>query len=74
MFLKNVLAENVAMKNKNFLNYLLILLLFVLVSNLVGMVPFALTVTSYISVSFFFSLATFIGLNIIGCIYNGASI
>jgi ATP synthase subunit 6 len=74
MFLKNILAENVAMKNKNFLNYLLILLLFVLVSNLVGMIPFALTVTSYISVSLFFSLATFIGLNIIGCIYNGASI
>jgi F0F1-type ATP synthase membrane subunit a len=74
MFLKNILVENVTMKNKNFLNYLLILFLFVLVSNLVGMVPFALTVTSYISVSFFFSLATFIGLNLIGTIYNGASI
>jgi ATP synthase subunit 6 len=74
MFLKNILSENVTMKNKNFLNYLLILFLFVLVSNLVGMIPYALTVTSYILVSFFFSLSTFIGLNIIGVIYNGAGI
>jgi F-type H+-transporting ATPase subunit a len=74
MFLKNILMENAIMKNKNFIIYLLMLLLFISVSNLVGMVPYALTVTSYISVSFFLSLVTFLALNITGYFYNGASV
>jgi F0F1-type ATP synthase membrane subunit a len=60
-------------KNKNFTGYLLIVLLFIFVSNLVGMIPYALTVTSYISVSFFFSLLTFLGLNFVGYMTNGPS-
>jgi F-type H+-transporting ATPase subunit a len=48
--------------------------LFVFISNLVGMVPFSLTVTSYFLVSFYFALATFIALNIIGFVYNGSGI
>jgi len=74
VFLKNIVHENINMKNKNFLTYLLLLFLFILISNLVCMIPFALTVTSYLIVSFFFSLVTFLGLNWIGMLYNGASI
>jgi len=62
------------MKNKNFLIYLFLIFIFILVSNLSGMIPYSLTVTSYLIVSFFFSLATFIGLNLVGIIYNGVTI
>jgi ATP synthase subunit 6 len=74
IFIKNIVHENINMKNKNFLTYLLLLFFFILISNLVGMIPYALTVTSYLIVSFFFSLVTFLGLNWIGILYNGASI
>ena len=38
------------------------------------MIPYALTVTSYIVLSFFLSLSAFIGLNLVGLILNGTTI
>ena len=43
-------------------------------SNLFGMIPFSATITSFLIISFFFSLTTFISLNIIGVIYNKGGI
>lgn len=74
IFLKNIINENINSKNKNFLIYLSILFLFILISNLSGMIPYSITITSFLIASFFFSLTTFIGLNIIGTIYNKGGI
>jgi hypothetical protein len=35
-----------------------------------GMIPYSITLTSFLIASFFFSLTIFIGLNIIGVFYN----
>jgi ATP synthase subunit 6 len=72
--LKNIVNENINLKNKNFLIYLIIIFLFILISNLSGMLPYSITLTSFLIVSFFFSLTTFIGLNIIGTVYNKGGI
>ena len=74
IFLKNIINENINSKSKNFLIYLSILFLFILISNLSGMIPYSITITSFLIASFFFSLTTFIGLNIIGTIYNKGGI
>ena len=73
-FCKGILHENVNMKHNHFLSFILIVYLFILVSNMCGMVPFSLTVTSYLIVAFFYSMSTFIALNIMGIIHNRAGI
>jgi F0F1-type ATP synthase membrane subunit a len=35
------------------------------------MIPFSLTITSYILITLIFSLTTFVGINILGYLYNG---
>jgi len=44
--------------------------LFLCVSNLLGMLPYSMTVTSHLILTLFFSLAFFIGSNVIGICYN----
>jgi F-type H+-transporting ATPase subunit a len=68
--LNSILGENVNLKNKNFSVYLIIIFLIILMSNLLGMIPLSITTTSFLIVSFFFSWASFIGLNIVGLFYN----
>jgi F0F1-type ATP synthase membrane subunit a len=69
-FLNNIIKENINSKNKNFSAYLIIIFLFTLISNLSCMIPYSITITSFLISSFFFSLTIFIGLNIIGTFYN----
>jgi F0F1-type ATP synthase membrane subunit a len=69
-FLNNIIKENINSKNKNFTVYLIIIFLFTLISNLSGMIPYSITITSFLISSFCFSLTIFIGLNIIGTFYN----
>jgi F0F1-type ATP synthase membrane subunit a len=68
--LNNIIQENINMKNKNFVAYLIMIYLFILISNLTGMVPYSITITSLLIVSFFFSVTIFIGLNILGTFFN----
>jgi ATP synthase subunit 6 len=72
--LNDIITDNIVSKNKNFSVYLLITYLFILISNLLGMIPFSITTTSFIIISFFFSLTTFAGLNTIGMFYNKGGI
>lgn len=44
--------------------------LFILVSNLVGVMPFGFTITSHLILTIFFSLSLFIGHNIVGVFWN----
>ena len=68
-FIEGLVKENVASKNKIFqvfTPYIFCIFLFILASNYVGMVPYSFTITSSLAVTFSMSLATFIGINIIG--------
>lgn len=70
-FIKNILKNNLNIKTHILLPFLFFNFLFILFSNLIGMVPYSFTVTSHFTVTFFLSLSFFVGLNIIGVLYNG---
>lgn len=72
--LKGIVKDNIFSKKKNCTVYLLVTYLFILIANLLGMIPFSITITSFVIISFFFSLTMFIGLNIIGTFYNKSGI
>lgn len=70
-FIKNILKSNLLIKIQIFLPFLFFNFLFILISNLLGMIPYSFTATSHFSVTFFLSLTFFIGINIIGSLFNG---
>jgi ATP synthase subunit 6 len=68
--LNSVLKSNMFFQKQIFLGYLIILFSFILVSNVFGMIPYNVTVSSYFVLSFFFSAITFIGVTLVGIRYN----
>lgn len=70
-FVYNLVYENVGDKGNKYFPFMLTLFLFILVCNLLGMIPYSFTVTSHIIVTFFLSLSIFIGITIIGFIHHG---
>jgi ATP synthase subunit 6 len=62
----NLLFDNVGLKGQPYFPFLFVLFLFVLQSNLIGLIPYSFTVTSHIIVTFSLALIVFIGVNIIG--------
>ena len=64
--LNNILKSNMLFKKQIFLGYLISLFGFILMSNIFGMVPYNVTVSSYFVLSFFFSLITFISVTLVG--------
>lgn len=71
-FIYNLVADKINMKKKNFLIWFVLLFCSILLANLFGMLPYAYTTSSYIALTFFYSIQTFISLNIIGYRCNGA--
>lgn len=57
---------NIGKKGKFFLPLIFVLFLFLLLCNLIGMVPYSFTITSHLIVTFTLSLTLFLGFNIIG--------
>nr|YP_009118106.1 ATP synthase F0 subunit a [Malawimonas californiana]AJF22861.1 ATP synthase F0 subunit a [Malawimonas californiana] len=70
-FVYNLLYENVGEKGNRYFPFMITLFLFILVCNLLGMIPYSFTVTSHIIVTFFLSLSIFIGITIIGFVHHG---
>ena len=65
-FVRSVIQDNVQTVHLTFFPWFLILFFLILFFNLFGMVPFTFTVTSSLITTFFYALAFFISLNIIG--------
>lgn len=65
-FSKKLFEENIVISKNIFFYFLMSLFSFILFSNLVGMIPYSVTVTSYIVVTFFFSATGFIASTLIG--------
>nr|QUJ09441.1 ATP synthase F0 subunit 6 [Neorhodomela munita] len=66
-----IVQENLNAKGEIYFPFIFTLHLFLLFSNLVGMVPYSFTITSHIALTFSLSLAIFIGINIIGLKTHG---
>lgn len=60
-----IVSEILSKKNEKYLPFLIILFHFILLSNIIGLIPYAFTSTSHVFVTFFISFSVFIGINII---------
>jgi ATP synthase subunit 6 len=65
-FISNLIKENLNSKAVAFFPIMYLTFLFILVANLVGMIPYSFTVTSSAAVSFFFSITFFVGVTLVG--------
>ncbi|RLN96714.1 hypothetical protein BBJ28_00006888 [Nothophytophthora sp. Chile5] len=57
---------NIGKEGKNFVSLIFVIFLFILLCNLIGMVPYSFTLTSHLIVTFTLALTIYIGFNIIG--------
>jgi F-type H+-transporting ATPase subunit a len=70
-FIANTLRDNAGEKSKKFLPFIFTLFMFVLMCNLLGMIPGSFTVTSHIAVTFTFAAFIFIAVTLIGFAVHG---
>lgn len=69
-----LLNDNVGPVGKSFFPYVFTLFTFILISNIIGLVPYSFTVTSHLIVTFALALMTFIGINLICVREHGINI
>ena len=60
-----LLFDNLNIKGEKYFPFISVLFIYILLSNLIGLVPYSFTVTSHLIVTFTLSFSVFIGLNII---------
>ncbi len=70
-FIANMLQENVGSAGRKYFPFVFTLFMFVLFSNLLGMVPYSFTVTSHIVVTFALAIVIFVGVTVIGFVRHG---
>lgn len=71
-FVANMVRDNVGAEGQRYFPFVFSLFMFVLFSNMLGMVPYSFTVTSHIIVTFALAAFIFIGVTIIGFAKHGA--
>jgi ATP synthase subunit 6 len=69
-FVVSILKDAVSIKKYSFILLIYITFVFIFLSNILGMLPYSMTVTSHLVLTLYFSLAFFIGSNIIGICYH----
>jgi ATP synthase subunit 6 len=60
-----LLFDNINKEGEKFFPFISLLFMFVLLSNLIGLIPYSFTATSHLIITFILSFSIFIGLNII---------
>jgi F-type H+-transporting ATPase subunit a len=70
-FIANMLQENVGSAGRRYFPFVFTLFMFILFSNMLGMVPYSFTVTSHIIVTFALAIVVFIGVTVIGFTRHG---
>lgn len=70
-FILDLILENIGKKGIKYFPFIFILFLFILMCNLLGMIPYSFTVTSHIIITFSLSLSIFIGVTLIGFNIHG---
>jgi len=71
-FIAGMLTDNVGAAGRQYFPFIFTLFMFILFSNLLGMLPYSFTTTSHIIVTFSMAAVVFIGVTIIGFAKNGA--
>ncbi|MEH6402288.1 MAG: F0F1 ATP synthase subunit A [Sneathiella sp.] len=70
-FIANMLKENVGSEGRKYFPFIFTVFMFVLFCNLIGMIPYAFTVTSHIVVTFGLALIVFLTVTLIGIFRHG---
>lgn len=70
-FVANMVRQNAGTEGMKYFPFIFTLFMFILFANMIGMIPYAFTVTSHIIVTFVMALTVFIGVTIIGFVKNG---
>jgi F-type H+-transporting ATPase subunit a len=60
-----MLESNIGTRGQKYFPFVFVLFTFILVSNLIGLVPYSFTITSHLIVTLFLSTTVFIAVNII---------
>lgn len=63
--ISQLLFDNINIEGEKYFPFISILFMFILFSNLIGLIPYSFTITSHLIVTFTLSLSIFIGVNII---------
>jgi F-type H+-transporting ATPase subunit a len=71
-FVADMIDTNAGHGARQFLPFVFTLFMFILFSNLLGLVPYSFTVTSHIIVTFALAAVVFVGVTIIGFVRHGA--
>ena len=61
-----LLFDNINLEGEKYFPYISMIFIFILFSNLIGLVPYSFTATSHMVVTFTLSFSIFIGVNIVG--------
>lgn len=69
-FISNILKDSLSVKKYSFILLLYTIFLFIFISNILGMIPYSITITSHLILTLYFSLSFFIGNNIIGVCFH----
>ena len=70
-FIAGMLYESAGTEAKRFFPFVFTLFMFILFANLIGMLPYAFTVTSHIVITFAFAAFVFLMVTVMGFINNG---
>ena len=70
-FIANMINDNVGKDGMKYLSFIFTLFLFILLGNLLGMLPYSFTWTSHIIVTFTISFFIFVGVTIIAIYKHG---
>ncbi len=71
-FVADMVDSNAGHGSKEFFPFVFTLFMFILFSNLLGLIPYSFTVTSHIIVTFALAAVVFIGVTIVGIVKHGA--
>lgn len=70
-FVEGMVDENIGPKGRAFVPFIFSLFVFILIANLIGLLPYAFTVTSHIAVTFAFAVFIFLLCVVIGIAKHG---
>jgi ATP synthase subunit 6 len=65
LFTRTLVEENIGSRGVTLFPFIFFLFLFLIITNLIGLIPYSFTVTSHIFITFSLALTLFIGINII---------
>lgn len=65
LFNKTLVEKNIGQQGLQFFPFIFYLFSFLVISNLIGMIPYSFTITSHIFITFSLALTLFLGINII---------